>query len=295
MENKVKTAKMKLAVFIFSMLIGAHISVAGGVQNAPQNAHDIGCEVFQFFSRSPRGGKAPELTLEIIKEFKDNLKKYNQKECYIHAPYYINLASSKKNIYHGSVSVLREELERGSKLGAKYLMTHLGSAKDIGQEKSIKQMAKGISEVLKGHAGSCQFLVEMSAGSGQIIGDTFEEIRDIFKNIKQAKKIGICYDTAHAFESGYDIRDKKSVKKTLDEFNKTLGLDKLKLIHLNDSKTDLGSRVDRHEHIGKGKIGLKGFSALLSDRRLKNINLILETPAGKEMLDDVGVLKRMRK
>ncbi len=136
MKNKIKTAKMNLAVFILPMLIGTHISAAGGVQNAPLNAHNIGCEVFQFFSRSPRGGKAPEITKEIVQQFKDNSKKYNQKESYIHTPYYINLASSSKRIYHGSVSVLREELERGSKLGVKYLMTHLGSAKDLGDEKS---------------------------------------------------------------------------------------------------------------------------------------------------------------
>jgi deoxyribonuclease IV len=275
------------------MLIGTHISAAGGVQNAPLNAHRIGCEVFQFFSRSPRGGKAQELTKEIVKEFKDNVKKYNQKESYIHAPYYINLASSSKRIYHGSISVLREELERGSKLGVKYLMTHLGSAKDLGDKKAIQQVSKGISEILKGYTGKCQFLIEMSAGSGQIIGDTFEEIRDILKNIKESKKIGICYDTAHAFESGYDIRDNKSVKKTLDEFDKTLGINKLKLIHLNDSKTDLGSRVDRHEHIGKGKIGLKGFRALLSDKRLKNINLILETPADDERPKDMEEIKKI--
>ncbi|MBU4360648.1 deoxyribonuclease IV [Candidatus Parcubacteria bacterium] len=297
------------------MLIGAHISSAGGLQNAPKNAHNIGCGVFQFFSRSPRGGKALELSVEVVREFRENMKKYKQKECYIHAPYYINLASSKKNIYHGSISVLREELERGSKLGAKYLMTHLGSAKDLGHEKSIKQVAKGISEILKNYKGSCEFLMEMSAGSGQIIGDTFEEIAEILKSFRsQSEKnkrpvchsdkeslesvggwpIGICYDTAHAFESGYDMRDRKSVKKTLNEFDKILGLDKLKLIHINDSKTDLGSRVDRHEHIGKGKIGLEGFKALLSNKKLKNINLILETPGDEERISDIKILKNLR-
>ncbi|MFH1456746.1 MAG: deoxyribonuclease IV [Patescibacteria group bacterium] len=288
------------------MLIGTHISVAGGVDNAPLNAHNIGCEVFQFFSRSPRGGKAPKLTDEVIKNFRNNLKKYNQQECYIHAPYYINLASNKKNIYQGSIFVLKEELERGSKLGVKYLMTHLGSAKDLGDKKAIQQVTAGISQVFKNYTGSCQFLIEMSAGSGQIIGDTFEEIAQIVSSVrvssgKTAKQIGVCYDTAHAFESGYDMRDEKSVKKTLDEFDKILGLDKLKLIHANDSKTYLGSRIDRHEHIGQGKIGLNGFKALLkvlSASGGKNINLILETPAGKEKadmrVDDIKILKKIR-
>lgn len=158
------------------MLIGAHVSATGGFENAPENAHKAGCEVFQFFSRSPRGGKAPELTSDVIKEFKDSIKKYEQKECYIHAPYYINLASKKNNIYHGSIAVLREELERGTQLGAKYMMTHLGSAKDLGKKEAIKKVIKGITEILDGYSGSCQLLLEMSAGAGNIIGDTFQEI-----------------------------------------------------------------------------------------------------------------------
>jgi len=274
------------------MKIGAHVSAAGGVQNAPLNAHKLGCECYQFFSRSPQGGDALKLSQEIIKKFKENNKKYNFKDFYIHAPYYINLASSKKNIYYGSIAVLREELERGSQLGAKYLMTHLGSAKDLGDQKAIQQTTKGISEVLKNYIGSCGFLIEISAGSGQIIGNTFEEIAKILSKLKN--KINICYDTAHAFESGYDIRDKKSVKNTLNEFDKIIDLDKLKLIHINDSKTDLGSRVDRHEHIGKGKIGLNGFNALINNKKLQNINLILETPADNLRINDIKILKDLR-
>jgi len=274
------------------MKIGAHVSAAGGAHNAPLNAHKLGCECYQFFSRPPQGGDAPKLSQEIIKKIKENNKKYNFKDFYIHAPYYINLASSKKNVYYGSISVLREELERCSQLGAKYLMTHLGSAKDLGDQKAIQQITKGISEVLKNYIGSCGFLIEISAGSGQIIGNTFEEIAKILSKLKN--KINICYDTAHAFESGYDMRDKQSVKKTLNEFNKIIGLDKLKLIHVNDSKSDLGSHIDRHEHIGKGKIGLAGFKALLSEKKFTNINLILETPADYLRINDIKILKDLR-
>jgi len=280
------------------MYIGAHVSVpiGRGFGNAPQNAHKAGCEVFQFFSRSPRGGQAPELTSNIIKEFKHAVKKYKQKECYIHAPYYINLASKKNNIYHGSIAVLREELERGTQLGIKYMMTHLGSAKDLGKKEAIKKVIKGITEILDGYSGSCQLLLEMSAGAGNIIGDTFQEIAEIIKEIKGNKrnKIGVCYDTAHAFESGYDMRTPDALKKTFDEFDKIIGLDKLKLIHVNDSKTKLGSCVDRHEHIGYGEIGIKGFKALLKEKRLKNINLVLETPDDKIREDDIRVLKDVR-
>jgi len=274
------------------MKIGTHVSAAGGAHNAPLNAHKLGCECYQFFSRPPQGGDAPKLSQEIIKKIKENNKKYNFKDFYIHAPYYINLASSKKNVYYGSISVLREELERCSQLGAKYLMTHLGSAKDLGDQKAIQQITKGISEVLKNYIGSCGFLIEISAGSGQIIGNTFEEIAKILSKLKN--KINICYDTAHAFESGYDMRDKKSIKNTLNEFDKIIGLDKLKLIHVNDSKSDLGSHIDRHEHIGKGKIGLAGFKALLSEKKFTNINLILETPADYLRINDIKILKDLR-
>lgn len=281
------------------MFFGAHVSIAQSIAEAPKRAFDLGCEVFQFFSRSPRGGKAPELTSKIISELKSNLKKYKQKEFYIHTPYYINLGSKNNRIYYGSISVLREELERGSRIGAKYVMTHLGSARDLGKRKSFNKVVKGIKEVLKDYKGNTQFLIEMSAGAGEIIGDDFREIANIIKAVEKIKvaknKIGVCFDTAHAFESGYDLRDKKAVKETFDQFDKIIGLDRLKLIHSNDSKTDLGSRVDRHENIGKGKIGLEGFKAIINDRRFSSVNMIIETSGSEKVrMDDIKTLKKLR-
>lgn len=279
------------------MKIGAHISAAGGVINAPLNAQNFGCECYQFFSRSPKGGKAPKLTEEIIKKFKKNNKKFGFKNFYIHAPYYINLASEKNNVYYGSISVLREELERGSLLGARYLMTHLGSAKDLNRKDAIDRVCAGIEKILTDYTGATEFLIEMSAGAGQIIGDTFEEIYSIIHNTKPIiqKNIGVCFDTAHAFESGYDLSSAQAVKKTFDQFDKIIGLKYLKLIHINDSKTALGSHVDRHEHLGFGKIGLEGFKALVNEPRLKNIDLILETPTDKGVRKDIKLLKKIRK
>ncbi|MBU0707266.1 deoxyribonuclease IV [Patescibacteria group bacterium] len=275
------------------MYIGAHVSIAGGVQNAPENATKIGCECFQMFSRSPQGGPAPELTPRIVGKFKENLKHFHQNACYVHTPYYINLASSIDRIRHGSVDIIREELERGSLLGASYVMTHLGSAKDLGKAKAIKQVAQGIKKIMEGYTGSAQFLIELAAGAGMIIGDTFEEVRDIIK-LSKSKKIGVCFDTVHCFASGYDLRTKTAVKKTFDEFDKIIGLKNLKLIHVNDAKAGLGSHIDRHEHIGQGEIGLKGFEALLNEPRLKDINLILETPKDGNRAGDVKVLKKLR-
>lgn len=292
------------------MLIGAHVSIFNGVFNAPNNAAKIGGEVFQMFTRSPQGGPALELTDSIIKKFKAELKKYKLSEFYIHTPYYINLASSNNRIRYGSIGVIRDDLERGSKLGANYLMTHLGSSTDLGPKKAMEKVVEGIQEILDGYQGTTQFLIEMSAGAGNIIGDTFEEIQTILeatsdmrptsakasagmRATSNAPSIGVCFDTCHAFASGYDLRNTKAIKKTFDQFDKIIGLENLKLIHANDSKADLGSHIDRHEHIGQGKIGLEGFKAICSEPRLRDINLIIEIPRGKDK-ENINILKRLR-
>lgn len=276
------------------MLFGAHVSIAGGLTNAPKNAADLGCEVFQMFTRSPQGGWIPPLDKKIASDFKSLCKKYNQKEWVVHTPYFINFASANKRIYHASIAVVREELERASMLGAKYLMTHLGSYKDLGHDKGLQQLIDGLDGVLNNYTGKTQFLIEISAGSGEIIGDTFEEIAEIINHPKLKKyNIGVCYDTQHGFASGYDTRTPTTTKETLKKFDKIIGLKKLKLSHCNDSKTELGSRKDRHEHIGKGMIGLVGFKSLLAEKDLQKINFILETePAG--VSDDLKLLKKIR-
>ncbi|PIT88562.1 MAG: hypothetical protein COU29_02160 [Candidatus Magasanikbacteria bacterium CG10_big_fil_rev_8_21_14_0_10_36_32] len=277
------------------MYFGAHVSIAGGIVNAPLNANLIGCEVFQFFTRSPQGGYVAPLNKKIAAEFKANCKKTKQREWYIHAPYFINFASANPRIKHTSIHVVREELERASLLGAKYLMTHIGSFKDLGETKGMTQTIAALNETLKNYKGKTQFLIEISAGSGKIIGDTFEEIAKIIHHPKLKKyKIGVCYDTQHGFASGYDIRDPKAVKNTLDKFNKIVGLKNLKMSHCNDSKTEFNSHHDRHAHIGEGMIGTNGFQSLLSDHRLKNTNFILETEPD-QVTDDLKILKNIRK
>ncbi|MFA6547983.1 MAG: deoxyribonuclease IV [Candidatus Magasanikbacteria bacterium] len=273
------------------MLFGAHVSIAGGVVNAPKNASNIGCECFQMFTRSPQGGSVPPLNEKIATEFKAQCKKYNQKQWVVHTPYFINFASANNRIYYGSISTVRTELERASLLGATYLMTHLGSYKDLGHDKGLAQVAEGLGEMLKGYKGTTQFLIEISAGSGEIIGDTFEEIAEIIHHKKLKKyNIGVCYDTQHGFASGYDIRTKESIDNVLKQFDNTIGLEKLKISHCNDSQTDLGSHKDRHEHIGEGKIGLAGFRSLLTNKKLKDINFYLETDHDK-VREDLKILK----
>lgn len=273
------------------MLLGAHVSIAGGIRKAPINAVALGCEVFQMFTRSPQGGAAQELTQEVIKDFLAQCKKYKLKEWVVHCPYYINLASPTEKTRKNSVRIIREELERASLIKATYVMAHMGSSKGISKKQGLDFVIKGIKEILGGYRGSAQFLIEISAGAGEIIGDTFEEIAYILDHVKN--DIGVCFDTQHAFGSGYDLRTKDAVVNTLDQFDKLIGLSKLKMSHCNDSKIELGGHKDRHEHIGKGHIGLEGFKAILGEKRLKKVNLYLETEPD-EQKKDLELLKSMR-
>jgi len=284
------------------MNFGAHISIAGGIEKAPERAHKIGCECFQMFSRSPQGGKSLKLTEDKINNFKKNCRKYNLENYYIHTPYYINLASANNRIYYGSISAIKKELETADLLGAKAVVTHLGSAKELGEKEAREKLIKGLVKILEvGTGRDLSLLLEITAGSGNIMGDNFEEIAYFIKEtervLRQAQddkyKLGVCFDTAHAFASGYDLRNKKAVKKTFDDFDKIIGLERLKLIHCNDSMVDLESHIDRHENIGYGKIGTGGFEAIINEPRLKDLDFVLETPNGK-VEEDLGVLKELR-
>jgi len=273
------------------MLFGAHVSIAGGIDKAPERAQAFGCEVFQIFSRSPQGGVAPALEPELVERLHKNLTTYGQKEFYIHAPYIINLASTEKRIAEGSERIIREELERASMLGAKHVMTHLGSAKDTDHDTAKKAAGERLKRILeKPH--KTELLIEISAGAGNVIGGTFEELA-YFLDVLKGYPIGICLDTAHMFARGYDLRDTRSVKKTFDSFDDIVGLNTLRMFHLNDSKVDFGERKDRHEHIGDGKIGLKGFEALASDKRVWPFNFILETEHDK-VEEDIRIMKKFR-
>lgn len=282
------------------MLVGSHISAAGGVEKAPERAAAVGCEVFQFFSRPPQGGPAPQLTATQIQAFKNNCKKFNQRESYIHTPYYINFASTTPRIRYGSIAVVREELERGTLLGCQYVITHLGSAKDAGPKLGFHKTWRAVQRILNGYKGSCQLLLEISAGAGDLIGSTFEELRALIKNIENItaykNKVGVCLDSCHMFAAGYDLRTPAAVKKTLDEFDNTVGFKYLKLMHANDSADELGHKRDRHEHLGRGKIGLEGFKALVRDKRLSKVNFIIETPKDKSKDDEqnLAILKKFR-
>lgn len=281
--------------------IGLHVSAAGGAANAPENAKEFDAEVFQFFSRSPRGGSAPKISDEQARLFRQRCEEYGF-ESYIHTPYYTNFASKSKRIYHGSVNVVREELERGNKLGVKYVVTHLGSAKDWVKDKkstetpqaALEQVVKGLKKIYADTPKlTSRLLLEIAAGAGSIIGDTFEELAYLLDALGR-KDVHVCLDTCHMFAAGYDLRTKEAVADTMKQFEKQVGISQLKLVHMNDSKVDLNGRADRHEHIGKGKIGIAGFKAILAHKDFQKVNFILETKHDTLIHKDLDFLKKHR-
>ena len=264
------------------MKIGCHVSIAGGIFNAPARAQELGCEVAQIFTRSPQGGPAPKLTPDVLGQWHAAVEDAGLQEIVVHTPYYINFASSNPRIQKGSSSIVREELERASLLGAKYLMTHLGSARDVPQLIAEQMVVDGLLKTLDGYKSSTTFCIEIAAGAGNTLGSSFEEVGRYIQAIEKKDKrlknsIGVCVDTCHAFASGYDLRDTATVKKTMNDFDQAIGFDRLQLLHVNDSKFSLGENKDRHDHLGKGKIGKAGFLAMMKHPVLKNVNWYLET------------------
>lgn len=290
--------------------VGLHVSAAGGVENAPENAKEFGAECFQFFSRSPRGGRqgraspkaggAPEITDKQAELFRQRCQEYGF-ESYIHTPYYINFASKNNRIYYGSIAAVRQELERGTKLGVQYVMTHMGSARDYTPDggvdipkAAIKQAIEGLKKVFDGNPGfTTQLLLEISAGAGAVLGDSFEELAELLNGLGR-KDVNVCLDTCHLFASGCDLRTVEALDGTMKQFRRILGIARLKLVHINDSKKGFGVHRDLHEHLGHGEIGADGFKALLKHPDFQKVNFILETKHDRLIQEDLAFLKKHR-
>ena len=275
------------------MKFGAHVSIAGGIFKAPERASSYGCECFQIFTLSPRGGNPPKLDKETVDKFLNNCEEYNLSDYYVHTPYYINFASENKDIRNSSTRIVTEELERADILNAKYIMTHLGSSKGIERKLAISRVADAAKEILDKTNTKTHLLLENSAGQGETIGEKFEELAEILDQVNNPE-LGICIDTAHTFAAGYDIRNKNALNHVLKEFDNIVGIEKIWLIHGNDSKVGLGEKKDRHEHIGQGEIGSEGFESVVNNKHLKSLDMIVETPP-ENVASDIEILKKMRK
>ncbi len=277
------------------MRFGAHISIAGKIYQVAERAKRIGCNTAQIFSRNPRGWQLKELLSDEAKRLRDDLERFDIHPLIVHMPYLPNLASPKIGLYLKSVNALEEDLRRSEVLGAPYLVTHIGSFSDLSsREEGIARVTEGINTAFVKVKNDVMLLLENTAGGGRELGSRFEELAKIIKSIKEKERIGVCFDTCHGFASGYDFRTKKAVSKTLKLFDNLIGLKKLKVIHANDSKSPLGSHIDRHWHIGKGYIGEEGFRALLHHPAIINLPIIIETPF-KEPGDDLKNLATLRR
>jgi len=276
------------------MQIGCHVSISGSIDKAVDNAVERECSAFQIFTRNPRGWHAKDLSDGDITNFKVKLKasKIDRFATCAHMPYLPNLSTPKEDGFEKSVNTLISEVERCGRLGIPYLVTHLGSHLGTGEEAGIKQLVKGLNK-----AGQTKkdviILLENTAGQKNSVGANFEQLAEIFNQLKPAKKFGICLDTCHAFVSGYDLRTEKSVKDTFAKFDDTVGFENLKILHLNDAKGEIGCNLDRHYHVGLGNIGEKGLAEVIKTANKKKIPIILETPID-DIRDDFENIRKVK-
>lgn len=271
--------------------IGYHTSTAGGYQNAITNAKKLNLDTFQMFLGSPRTWAYRELLEEEIEQFQILRKQHNYHNPIVHLNYLANPSTPDSDIElrNKVINVFSTEVERADILDIPYIVFHAGSHKGKGIDMAIDQIAK-LANSIADKEHKVQLLIETSAGSKNSVASKFSEIAQLTEQLDDTTKFGVCLDTCHVFAAGYDLRTEEAVKNTVDEFDDIIGLKYLKVIHCNDSKGIIGDGKDRHEHIGKGEIGIEGFRTLLNDKRLKNLPFILETPS-KGVKDDIQALR----
>ena len=272
--------------------IGAHVSISGSIANAITNASERECSAFQVFTSNPRGWHAKDLTDDGITNYKNNLSQSNidRFATVAHMPYLPNLSSPEISVYEKSIHTMIREVERCDKLGIPYLVTHLGSHKGTGEDKGIQRLVGALTEVAKTNK-DVTILLENTAGQKNSVGSDFAQLAEIFFGLKPASRFGICIDTCHAFAAGYDLRNEKNVKDVFEKFDSEIGLKHIKIIHLNDSKGELGCHLDRHEHIGLGHIGEAGLSQVVKLANKNKIPIILETPIDERRTDFENIRK----
>ena len=264
-------------------LLGAHVSIAGGLDSAFEHGESIGCQAIQIFSKNQRQWRDDPLSDDAISRFRLRFNQSSIQSVIVHDSYLINLANPDRELLEKSRNAFQSEVRRAHQLGVQYLVLHPGSHLNSGEKVGIKRIAEGINRILDGMDDSeISVLFETTAGQGTSIGGKVAHLRDIIGSIHKRERVGICIDTAHIFAAGYDIRKIDEYEQLVRTFDRMIGLTFIRVFHLNDSKSEMGSRVDRHESIGKGQIGIKPFQYLINDDRFANCPMILETPGGPE-------------
>jgi deoxyribonuclease-4 len=272
------------------MRIGFHVSIYGSVDKAVDRALEIKCNTLQIFTRNPRGWVARSLRDDEVERFIIKVERNDIRPVFGHMPYLSNLASPKDEIYIKSIETLITELNRCEKLRIPYLVTHLGSHLGYGARIGLERIIKAIDKAFLIAGERVMLLLENTAGTRNSVGSSLSDLQYIIEKAAYHDRIGICFDTCHAFAAGYDLRTEESIEEIIREIDETLGFTRLKLVHLNDSLGDLNSHIDRHEHIGLGKIGEEGFRNILRSK-FAGLPLILETPKNGARSDLENLIK----
>jgi deoxyribonuclease IV len=253
------------------------VSIAGGFGNVLERAREIECETIQFFSSNPRGWSIADLDADDVAKFRSDMKGSGISPLFVHAPYIPNLAAAGAEGKR-SVKALVTQVERCKALGVPFLVCHTGKAMGADEKTAITRIAKNVDAILAAAPDGVTFLLENTAGMGTEVGYKFEQLAEIIGKVKRRERVGVTLDTAHSFEAGYEYRTKAGIDATLREFDRLVGISRLHLLHLNDSKTEFGSRADRHWHIGEGKLGKEGMGQIINHPLLKNMPGVMETP-----------------
>ena len=276
-------------------LLGAHMSIAGGVGNALLEGKKVACDAIQIFTKSSRQWASKPYTKEEVQLFEINRKETGITNIIAHDSYLLNLGSPDSFLRTRSVAAFIDELERCETLGVTNLVAHPGSHTGAGEVEGVKTIAKSLDEVHEACPGyNVKVTLEITAGQGSNLGYRFQQIRDIMDSTRESDRLRVCFDTEHAFAAGYDMRTKEGYERTFAEFDDAIGIKHLAAFHLNDSKKEFNSRIDRHEHIGKGFIGIEAFRLLMNDKRFWGLPMCLETDKGPDLKEDRENLTLLR-
>ena len=276
-------------------LLGAHMSIGGGVHRAIERSRSIDCTAIQIFVKNNMQWFARPFTREEINAFLEHPQREELASVFAHANYLINLSATNPQFHANSIRALSEELVRADQLRLPFIVLHPGAHLGAGEEAGLEKVIASIDKIFANLPKvKTRIALETTAGQGSCLGHTFAHLAYIISNVREPERLCVCLDTAHVFAAGYDLTSEAGTRKMFREFDRIIGLQHLVALHLNDSKTARGSRVDRHEHIGKGKIGLKAFRFIMRDLRFRKIPKVLETPKGKELREDIENTKRLR-
>jgi deoxyribonuclease-4 len=271
------------------------MSISGGLHKAFGHGERAGCDTVQIFSKNQQQWRGKPLRDDEIAQFKAEQDRSGLGPLIVHDSYLINLASPNDELWEKSIAAFADELERCAALGIPYLVTHPGAHTGSGEAAGLAREAQAINRLLgTGVGGGTIILLETTAGQGSCLGHRFEHLAQLIEQASHPERVAVCVDTCHILAAGYDIRTPDAYAATMAEFDRVVGVDRIKAFHLNDSQKDLGSRVDRHAHIGAGCVGLEGFRAIVNDPRFADLPMILETPKGDDLAEDITNLAALR-